>query len=210
VIKVVIAEDHAIVRNGVKQILAMAPGIEVVGEAVDGAELQQLLRTLEFDVLLTDLNMPGLSGPDLIARIKGHFPDKPIIVLSMHNTVQAVSRALKAGARGYVTKGSEPEILVAAIRKVAQGGRFVAPEMAQQMVFDTALTEQKSAHEGLSDRELEVFRLLVKGYSNNEIATDLCVSNKTVSSHKTRIMEKLELNSLADLVLYAVEHGLRD
>ncbi|WP_342618137.1 response regulator transcription factor [Rhodoferax sp. GW822-FHT02A01] len=209
-IKVVIAEDHAIVRNGVKQILALAQGIEVVGEAVDGAELQQMLRSLEFDVLLTDLNMPGLSGPDLIARIHAHFPDKPIIVLSMHNTVQAVSRALKAGARGYVTKGSEPEILIAAIRKVAQGGRFVAPEMAQQMVFDSARSEQKAAHEGLSDRELEVLRLLVKGQSNNEIASALCVSNKTVSSHKTRILEKLEVSSLADLVLYAVEHGLRD
>ena len=207
-IRLVIADDHAIVRGGLKQIFALAPDLEVVGEAVNGAEVLDGLRQRAFDLLLLDINMPGLSGPDLIARIKAQRPDLPVLVLSMHNEPQVAARMLKAGANGYITKDCEPDILLAAIRKVAAGGKYIAPELAEKMVFDVTSTAQRAPHALLSDRELEVFRLLTSGKSVNDIAEQLCISNKTVSTHKVRLMEKLNLSSMADLMRYAMENGL--
>jgi DNA-binding NarL/FixJ family response regulator len=133
----------------------------------------------------------------------------PILVLSMHNETQLATRALRAGANGYVTKDCEPEVLLAGIRKVASGGKFIAPEMAEKMAFDASSQTDGPRHTRLSDRELEVFQLLVTGLSVNEIAEKICISNKTVSTHKVRLMEKLQINSLAELVMYAVEHNLK-
>lgn len=207
-IRLLIADDHAIVRSGLKQVFALAPDLEVVGEAVDGGAVLDCLRRCEFDLLLLDINMPGLSGPDLIARVKAHRADLPILVLSMHNEVQVAARVLKAGASGYVTKDSEMDVLLGAIRRVAGGGKFIAPELAEKLVFDASLGREKSPHTSLSDRELEVFRLLVAGRGVNDIAAQLCISNKTVSTHKTRLMEKLNLSSVAELTRYALQHGL--
>jgi len=204
-----VADDHAIVRSGLKQIFAMAPDMRVMAEASNGAEVIEGLRTYEPDLLLLDMNMPGISGPDLIARIRTQRPSLPILVLSMHNETQLATRALRAGANGYVTKDCEPEILLAGIRKVASGGKFIAPEMAEKMAFDASSQSEGPRHARLSDRELEVFRLLVAGLSVNEIAGKICISNKTVSTHKVRLMEKLQINSLAELVMYAMEHNLK-
>ena len=209
-IRLVIAEDHAIVRGGLRQIFALAPDLTVVGEAINGGEGLEWLRGTPFDVLLLDLNMPGISGVDLISRVTAHRPDLPILVLSMHNEPQVAARALKAGAKGYVTKDSEPETLLRAIRKVAAHGKFIAPELAEQMVFDATSSDAGPAHTLLSERELEVFRQLTSGKGVNDIARELAISNKTVSTHKARLMEKLRLGSMADLMRYAMEHKLLD
>ena len=207
-IRLVIADDHAIVRGGLKQIFALAPDLEVVGEAVNGSEVLERLRQQPFDLLLLDLNMPGISGADLIARIKTHRADLPILVLTMHNEPQMAARMLKAGADGYISKDCEPDILLAAIRKVAAHGKYIAPELAEKMVFDLTSTAQQPPHSLLSEREAEVFRLLTTGKSVNEIAIELAISNKTVSTHKLRLMEKMKLASMADLMRYAMQHAI--
>ncbi|MCZ8253297.1 MAG: response regulator transcription factor [Hylemonella sp.] len=207
-IRLMIADDHAIVRSGLRQLLSLAPDISVASEAVDGAQVLEGLRRELPDLLLLDINMPGLSGPDLIVRIKSHWPALPILVLSMHNEGQVAARVLKAGASGYVTKDSEMEVLLGAIRRVASGGKFIVPELAEKLVFDISLGSDQQPHQALSDRELEVFRLLVAGQGVNDIAEQLCISNKTVSTHKTRLMEKLNISSTAELVRYAMQHGL--
>lgn len=205
-IRLVIADDHAIVRGGLKQIFAMVPDFEVVGEAVNGSEVLDCLRLAPFDLLLLDLNMSGISGADLIKRVKAHRSDLPVLVLSMHNEPQVAARMLRAGAAGYITKDCEPDILLAAIRKVAANGRYIAPELAEKMVFDVTSTGQRLPHSLLSNREYEVFDLLISGKSVNEIATQLAISNKTVSTHKVRLMEKMNLSNMADLLRYAMEH----
>lgn len=207
-IRLMIADDHAIVRSGLRQLLSLAPDITVESEAIDGAQVLEGLRRQLPDLLLLDINMPGLSGTDLITRIKSHWPTLPVLVLSMHNEGQVAARVLKAGASGYVTKDSEMDVLLGAIRKVAAGGKFIVPELAEKLVFDVSLGSDRLPHQTLSDRELEVFRLLVAGQGVNDIAEQLCISNKTVSTHKTRLMEKLNLSSTAELVRYAIQHGL--
>lgn len=207
-IRLLIADDHAIVRGGLKQIFALVPDFEVVGEAVNGAEVLERLRQLQFDLLLLDINMPGVSGPDLIARVKAQQASLPILILSMHNETQVAARVLKAGANGYITKDSEPDILVAAIRKVAAGGKYIVPELAEKMVFDVTSPGEQLPHMQLSNRELEVFRLLTTGKSVNDIAEALCISNKTVSTHKVHLMDKLKLSSMAELMRYAMQHDL--
>lgn len=207
-IRLLIADDHAIVRSGLRQLFALAPDLDVIGEAVDGATVLDALRTQLPDLLLLDINMPGLSGPDLITRVKSHWPALPVLVLSMHNEPQVAARVLKAGASGYVTKDSEMDVLLGAIRRVAGGGKFMVSELAEKLVFDLSMGGEKLPHTLLSDRELEVFRLLAAGRGVNEIAAQLCISNKTVSTHKTRLMEKMNMDSTADLVRYALEHRL--
>jgi DNA-binding NarL/FixJ family response regulator len=210
-IRMLIADDHAIVRGGLKQIFALAPDIELAGEAANGAEVLQQLNHGVFDLLLLDMNMPGVSGVDLISRIKLIRADLPILVFTMHNETQVATRALKAGASGYITKDSDPERLLAAIRKVSAGGKYIDPALAEQMAFDaTSPNLRVLPHVLLSDREFEVFRLLVAGKGVNEIAEHLSISNKTVSTHKVHLMEKMNLSSVAELVRYAVQHGLAD
>ena len=207
-IRLVIADDHPIVRGGLKQLFTLVPDILVAGEASNGAEVLAWLRNEPIDLLLLDLNMPGPSGADLIARLKAHGANFPILILSMHNEPEVAARALKAGASGYITKDCESEILLAAIRKVSAGGRYIAPELAEQIAFDSTFVEPAPLHNLLSGRELQVFRLLTTGKSVNDIAELLVISNKTVSTHKVRLMEKLNLSSVADLTRYAMQHKL--
>jgi DNA-binding NarL/FixJ family response regulator len=209
-IQLLIADDHAIVRSGLKQLFAQEPDLRVVAEATNGTDTMNCVRQHQPDLLLLDINMPGISGPDLIQRLKRQQPQLPILVLSMHNEALMASRTIKAGAAGYVTKDAEPEILIAAIRKVAAGGKFIVPELAAQMLFDNNDDNQAAPHTLLSNRELEIFRLLTTGKSANDIAAQLAISNKTVSTHKTRLMEKLQLGSTAELMRYAMQHGLVD
>lgn len=207
-IRVLIAEDHTLVREGIKQLLAMAADIEVAGEASNGDVLLELLRQQKCDLLLLDMTMPGPHGIDMIKRIAAMSPAPRILVLTMHNETQIASRALKAGASGFATKDSDPTMLLAAIRKVAAGGRYIDPAIADRMVFEIGLGDNRAPHETLSEREFQIFEMLVSGQTVTDIAERLKISAKTVSTHKIRLMQKLSANSVADLVRYAMEREL--
>jgi two-component system, NarL family, invasion response regulator UvrY len=209
VIRLLVADDHKLVREGLKQILAAAPGIEVSAEASNGDEALALAKGQDFDVALLDMSMPGLAGIALIKRLKLERPKLLILVLSMHGETQYAARALKAGASGYLTKDSASEQLVGAIRKVAAGGVYVTDAAAASLMHSPAAQDRPS-HEQLSDREFEIFRLLAAGQGPTEIGERLHLSVKTVSTHKTHILEKLNLDNTAELVRYALEHGILD
>lgn len=206
-IHILIADDHAIVRGGLKQIVATTADIVVAGEAANGAEVMEKLRTCQVDLLLLDMTMPGISGVGLIRRVRTEQPALPILVLSIHNEAQVVSRALRAGATGYVTKDSDPEILLAAIRKLAAGGRFIDPKLVDAIVFESHAGDAPP-HEVLSDREFQVLQMLASGRSINDIADAFALSAKTISTHKMRLMQKLNLTNNAELIRYAIKHGL--
>lgn len=207
-IRVVVAEDHAIVREGLKQLIGMARDLTVVGEAANGEQLMDTLRRTPCEVVLLDLSMPGVNGLEAIPRIRALEPAPAVLVLSMHDEAQMAARALKIGAAGYTTKDSDPALLVSALRKVAAGGRYIDPGLADRMVFEVGLTDSRPAHTLLSEREFSVFERLVRGEGVHEIAAHLAVSGKTVSTHKARLMQKLGAHSVADLVRYAVDHKL--
>jgi len=206
-IRILVGDDHAIVRSGLKQIIATTADLRVAGEAAQGAEVLAGLRDGQYDLLLLDMTMPGLSGVDLIRRVKSEWPQLPVLVLSMLNEGQIASRALRAGAAGYVTKDCEPEILFAAIRKVAAGGHFIDPALVDAMVFEAG-SPDAPPHEILSDREFQVLQLLASGSSLNEIGEKLNISAKTISTHKMRLMQKLGVDNNAALMRYAIRHGL--
>jgi len=206
VIRVLIADDHKIVRDGLRRILAATSDIEVVAEAASGDETLALVKANDYDVAMLDLSMPGLAGIALVKRLKAEKPKLRVLVLSMHGEHQYAARALKAGASGYLTKDSASEQLVGALRKIAAGGVHISDAAAASLVGSA----QPAAHEGLSDREFEVLRLLVEGLGPTEIGEKLHLSVKTVSTHKTRILEKLKVGSTAELVRYALQHKLVD
>ena len=201
--RIVLADDHKIVRDGLKRILAATSDLEVVAEAADGDELLRLVKADDYDVAVVDMSMPGLAGIALIKRLKDEKPKLRILVLSMHGEQQYAARVLKAGASGYLNKDSAAEMLVGALRKVAGGGMHIGEAAAASLV-----AAERSPHQALSDREFEVLRLLVDGLGPTEIGERLHLSVKTVSTHKTRILEKLGLGSTAELVRYALEHKL--
>ena len=208
-IRLVIADDHAIVREGLKRIVGDAPEVRIVAEAADGNEVLRIVREQEFDVLVQDLSMPGRSGMELIRLVKAARPKLRILVLSMHQETQYAVRAIKSGASGYLTKESAPGQLVQAIRKIAAGGAFISAEVAEQLALGAMPGGvQKAPHDVLTDREFEVFRGLVAGESVTDIGTRLKVSVKTVSTHKANLMQKLGLHNQSELVRYAIRHGL--
>jgi DNA-binding NarL/FixJ family response regulator len=209
-IRVAIADDHRIVREGLKQLLATEDDIAVVGEAVNGHEVLARIRDTEVDVLVLDLSMPGKTGMDLIRQIKSEKPKLRIVVLTMHAEHQYAVRAIKAGASGYLTKDSASSQLVDAIRKVAAKGAFISAEVAERLAHEAHGTHEGPPHETLSDREYQVLRLLVAGESLTDIGRQLNLSVKTVSTHKTRIMQKMDIDNQADLIRYAIEHRLTD
>ena len=206
-IKILIADDHAIVRGGLKQIIATTADIVVAAEAAQGAEVVDKLRHCAVDLLLLDMTMPGISGIDLIRRVRADQPALPVLVLSIHDEAQVASRALRAGATGYLTKDSDPDVLLAAIRKLADGGRFIDPKLVDAMVFETQRADVPP-HELLSDREFQVLQMLAAGKSINEIADTCSLSAKTISTHKMRLMQKLGLVNTAEVIRYAIRHGL--
>ncbi|MBO2929580.1 response regulator [Metapseudomonas otitidis] len=205
--RILIADDHAIMRGGLKQLIEFDARLQVAAEAENGAQVLEHLRAEEFDLLLLDMSMPGLSGEDLISRVHGRYPRLPILVLSMHNEAQIAQRALRAGASGYLTKDHNPETLLAAIHRVAGGGRYLDPRIAEQLAFASSSPTDDAAAQ-LSDREFQILRLLAQGLSVNQIADQLVISNKTVSTHKTRLMEKMGFTCNADIIKYAMTHGL--
>ncbi len=209
-IRIVIADDHAIVREGLKRIVSSVNDMEVTGEAANGTEVMQRVRELTFDLLMLDLSMPGRSGMELIKLARAEKPKLRILVLSMHQELQYAVRAIKSGASGYLTKESAPNQLEQAIRKIAAGGAFISAEVAEQLALGAMPGSEALPHESLSNREFEVFRLVVDGVSVTDIAARLKLSVKTVSTHKANLMHKMGLHNQSELIRYALRHGLAD
>jgi two-component system invasion response regulator UvrY len=209
-LRVLLADDHAIIRDGLKQIVADTHDLVVAGEAANGLEVMQQVRDNSWDVLVLDISMPGRSGMELIHMIKDEKPELPILILSMHHEEQYAVRALKAGALGYLTKESDGDLLITAIRRVANGGVYISDKVAELMVRGSRPTSELLPHNLLSDREFQVFNMLVLGKGLTEIGTELSLSVKTISTHKTHILQKLNLANTADLVRYALAHGLAE
>lgn len=210
-IRIVLADDHAIVREGLKRIVGDVAEFQVAGEAADGTEVMKAVRELDFDVLVLDLSMPGRSGMELIKLVKAEKPRLRILVLSMHQETQYAVRAIKSGASGYLTKESAPAQLEAAIRKIAAGGAYISAEVAEQLALGAMPGGSEALpHESLSDREFQVFRMLVAGDAVSDIAGKLNLSVKTVSTHKANLLQKLGLANQTELVRYALKHGLAD
>jgi DNA-binding NarL/FixJ family response regulator len=207
-IRIVIADDHTIVREGLKQLLAAAGDINVVGEARNGQDVMQQVRSNDFDILLLDMSMPGKSGTELIKQVKDEKPKLRILVLSMHEEHQYAVRAIRSGASGYLTKDSASTQLVTAIRKVSTGGAFISAEVAEALALSAMRQDEGPPHTTLSDREYQVFQMLASGTSVSEIASRLNLSVKTVSTHKARLLEKLGARNQTELVHYALKHRL--
>jgi DNA-binding NarL/FixJ family response regulator len=206
--RIVIADDHAIVREGLKRIVSEPDDLEVVDEAGDGGDVMRIVRSREFDVLVLDLSMPGRSGMELIKLVRAEKPKLRILVLSMHQELQYAVRSIRSGANGYLTKESAPSMLVQAIRKIAAGGAFISSEVAEQLALSAMPGSVAAPHESLTDREFQVMRALVAGESVTDIATTLKLSVKTVSTHKANLMHKMGLSNQSEMIHYAIRHGL--
>jgi DNA-binding NarL/FixJ family response regulator len=209
-ISVLLADDHQLVREGLRHLLDATPGVHVAAEAAHGHEALEALRAHPVDVAVLDLSMPGMSGMDLIRRVKTEFPHVAVLVLTMHAEEQYAMRAFRCGASGYLTKDSAATELVHAIRKVAAGGGFVTGSIAERLAMGLSSLHEGAPHTTLSDREFEVFRGIVAGRRLTDIAAEMNLSVKTVSTHKARIMEKMGVTSTAALVKYGLENRLFD
>jgi two-component system invasion response regulator UvrY len=208
-IRILIVDDHALLREGVKHILSEQSDIEVAGEASNGSDALAKVRLESWDAVVLDMSMPGKSGVELIKQIKGEKPKLPILILSMHKEDLYAVRTLKAGASGYLCKDNAETQLAQAIRKVAKGGLFIPPAVAEKLAVEKLIgTTDAPPHTLLSDREYQIFLLIVCGSSVTEIADELSLSVKTVSTHKTRLMQKMNVAKVAELIHYAIRHEL--
>ena len=207
-IQVLIADDHAIIRNGLSNILADTDDLRCAGTADNGNALLELVRARDWDLLILDLSMPGRNGLELIRLVKAERPHLPVLIFTMHQEEQYAVRAIRSGAAGYLTKESDGEVLLAAIRKVARGGVYVSPKVAELLATDVSRSHDAAPHTRLSNREFEVFTRIVSGRSLTDIATELGLSIKTVSTHKSHILDKMGFAHDVDLVRYALLHGL--
>jgi DNA-binding NarL/FixJ family response regulator len=209
-IKVLIADDHAIVRQGLKQILADIPDMEVFGEASSGDEALKFIRSGGCDVMLLDIAMPGKNVLELIKLAKYQSPHLPILILSMYPEDQYAVRMLRAGADGYLTKESAPEQLVEVIRKVAGGGKYISPTMAEKLVAELSPYQEKPLHTTLTDREFQVFRGICAGKTITDLAQQMTLSAKTISTYRARLMKKMNMSKNAEIIHYAFKHDLFD
>jgi DNA-binding NarL/FixJ family response regulator len=207
-IEVLVADDHAIIRDGLKKILADTDDMVVAGEATNGVETLNQIRARDWSVVVLDLSMPGRNGLELIRLIHTERPKLPILIFSMHSEEQFAVRAIRSGASGYLTKESDSDLLLPAIRKVAEGGVFFSQKVVALLAADIAKPAAELPHLRLTDREFDILMRIVKGISPADIAADLSLSVKTVSSHKSHIMEKMGLASQVELLRYAIDHGL--
>lgn len=207
-IHVLIADDHAIVRQGLRQILSETEDLVVAGEADDGVDAMRLARQQPWDVVLLDVSMPNRNGIDTLKMLKKEFPRLPVLILSMHPEEQYAVRALKSGASGYLTKQSAPELLVTAIRQVASGNKYVSPSLAMKLAEVITEKNDRPPHESLSDREYQILCLIAAGRPLTQIAEELNISVKTVSEYRKRMLEKMRLESNAELIHYGLKHGL--
>jgi two-component system, NarL family, invasion response regulator UvrY len=209
-VRVLIADDHPVVRQGLRQMLAVENDFTVVGEARNGQEVVELSRRVPWEVAVLDYNMPGKSGLELIKELRQRYPGRAVLILSMYPEDRYAVRALKAGAAGYLTKESAPEELVSAIRKVAGGGRYVTPTLGEKLALELEDNRGKPLHETLSDREYQVMWMIASGKTVRQIADELFLSPNTVSTHRTRILRKMSMKSNAELMHYAIAHHLVD
>jgi len=207
-IKALIADDHAVVRQGLRQILLETSDMVVTGEASNGPEALERARSGGYDVIVLDITMPGRSGFEVLKELRLEDPALPVLVLSMHSEEQFAVRLLKAGASGYLNKESAPEELVKAIRKVVSGGRYVSPRLAEKLAFEIDSGSDKLLHETLSDREFQVMRMMASGQTVKEIAAELALSVKTISTYRARILDKMNLHTNAELIHYAIQNQL--
>jgi two-component system invasion response regulator UvrY len=209
-IRLLIADDHAVVRKGLKQIVAETSDMVVSGEASNGQEVFELSLNDDWDVVLLDIGMPGRGGIDVLKQLKSEKPNLPVLVLSVYPEEQYAVRALKAGASGYLTKESAPEDLIAAIRKVVQGGKYVSDSLAERLAFDLGTDAERPIHERLSDREYQVVLMIAAGKTVKEIAAELSLSVKTISTNRTRALDKMGMKNNAEIARYIAKHGLID
>jgi len=206
--RILIADDHPIVRQGLKQAIADSSDMVVAGEACDGQEVLEQVRKNDYDVVLLDISMPGGNGLDILKQLKSQKPELAILVLSMHPEEQYAVRVLKAGASGYITKARAPEELISAIRTVAFGRKYVSSSLAQKLASKLGTVVERLPHEILSDREYSVLRLIAAGRTKRGIAEEVSLSPKTVSTYRSRVLTKLGLKTDAELVRYAIENQL--
>ncbi|MCF8108312.1 MAG: response regulator transcription factor [Desulfohalobiaceae bacterium] len=209
-IRILIVDDHAIVRKGLKQIVQGESDLQVTGEASSGGEVLGLLRKSEYDVLLLDIAMPGMNGLEILQSMKSGHPDLPVLMLSMHPEEHYAIRCIKAGAAGYLNKESAPDELIAAIRKVNRGGRYIGTELSEKMADALETGSESDPHQMLSDREFTVMLLIAQGAKLRDIAREHLLSEKTVSTYRSRILRKMGLKSNAELTRYTLKHGLID
>lgn len=207
-IRILIADDHAVVRHGLKKILSEHSDMAVLGEAENGDEALDQIRQKKWDIVILDMTMPGKSGFDILKDIRVERPSLPVLILSMLPEEQFAKRSIKAGAAGYLTKGSAPEELVRAIRKIYGGGKYISPTLAEQLAGDLNIQTEKPAHEALSDREFQVLLKLAEGKAITAIAGELSLSTKTITTYRSRILQKMGMRSNAELTRYVIEHHL--
>ena len=208
--EVLVADDHAIIRDGLKKILADTDDLVVSGEASNGHTVMEQVKQRDWDLLVLDLSMPGRHGLELIKLLKAERPKMPILIFSMHQEEQFAVRAFRAGASGYMSKEGDSDLILPAMRKVAAGGTYISPKVAELLATDISPNSLALPHTLLSDREYEVFSRILKGISLTEIAAELSLSIKTVSTHKSHILIKMGMTSQVDLVRYAIEHHLME
>ena len=207
-IDVILCDDHALIRRGIRETLSEAADMRVVGEAGDYGELRTLIRGTKADVLVLDINLPGRSGLDVLHALKDEGSEIRVLIVSMYPEDQYAIRALRAGAAGYVNKGGDPQLIVQAVRTVAQGRKYVTPEIAQMLVENLHAPTPELPHQRLSDRELQTLVMIASGKRLSDIATDLVLSPKTVSVYRARVLEKLQLANNSELTVYAIRNGL--
>jgi len=206
--KILIADDHAVVREGLKQILKKLPDVKQIQEATNGIDALKMIESGEYNFIILDISLPGLSGIDILKKLKVLNIVTRVLVLSMYPEEQFAVRALKLGAMGYVTKDRAGEELLAAIRKISGGGKYVSSELAEYMAFNLDYKSEITLHEKLSVREFQIMMLLARGKSSREIAGELFISEKTVGTHRMRIMGKMEMKKNSDLTFYAINNKL--
>jgi len=207
-LKILIADDHAIVRQGLKQMVTETQDMVVAGEASNGQELLNKIKEEDYDVVVLDITMPGRNGVDVLRQLRSERPQLPVLMLSIHPEEQYALRALKAGASGYLTKESAPDELVAAIRKVSWGGKYVSSSLAEKLAFELETGHEQAPHEALSDREYQVMCMIASGKTVMEIAQELSLSEKTISTYRSRILEKMKMKNNAELTYYAIKNQL--
>lgn len=209
-INIFIADDHQMVREGLKRIISEEKTMQICGEAIDGNELIDNLKTADASVLLLDVSMPGPGFLESLRRVVRSFPDLNILILSAHSEDQYAKRSFKAGAKGYLTKNHSPEELVNAVNRVAKGGKYISESLAEKLAFDMDGTGESQPHEALSQREYQILCLLGGGKSVGDIADDLSLSPKTVSTYRSRLLEKMKLKNTSELIHYVLSNGLSD
>ncbi len=207
-VRLLIADDHAVVRQGIRQILTDAPEVHIVAEASTGAEALELMRSSDVDLVLLDISMPGLNGLDVVRQVRHDQPSVRVLVLSVHPEEQYAVRVMKAGASGYLTKDSAPEELISALRCIAGGHKYLTPSLAERLASEVETGTDRLPHETLSDREYQVMLLIAEGLRVQDIAERLTLSAKTVSTYRTRLLQKMKMHGSSEVVRYAVRHGL--